>query len=91
MARRLLDRPDDEVVAAAKLERQTRRGPFARIALFLRQVMAELRKVVTPTRRELVNYTAVVLVFVAVIMGVVYLLDLAFSALVVFAFGSPTG
>lgn len=91
MARRLLDRPDDEVVAAAKLERQGRRGPIARIALFLRQVLAELRKVVTPTRRELVNYTVVVLVFVAVVMGIVYLLDTAFSALVIFAFGSPNG
>ena len=35
-------------------------GLFARIALFIRQVVAELRKVVTPTRSELVNYTIVV-------------------------------
>ena len=87
MARRLLDTPGEDVVAVARLERQARRGPFARIALFLRQVVAELRKVVTPTRRELVTYTAVVLGFVVVMMAIVYVLDLGFSALVVFLFG----
>ena len=87
MARRLLDTPGEDVVAVAKLERQARRGPFARIALFLRQVVAELRKVVTPTRRELVTYTAVVLGFVVVMMAIVYALDFGFSALVVFLFG----
>jgi len=87
VARRLLDTPGEDVVAVARLERQARRGPFARIALFLRQVVAELRKVVTPTRRELVTYTAVVLGFVVVMMAIVYVLDLGFSALVVFLFG----
>ena len=90
MARRLLDTPGEDVVAVAKLERQARRGPFARIALFLRQVVAELRKVVTPTRRELVTYTAVVLGFVGVMMAIVYVLDLGFSALVVFLFGGAS-
>jgi preprotein translocase subunit SecE len=89
VARRLLDTPGEDV-AVAKLERQARRGPFARIALFLRQVIAELRKVVAPTRRELVTYTAVVLGFVVVMMAVVYVLDLAFSALVVFLFGGAS-
>ena len=87
MARRTLDEPGEDVVAVARLERQARRGPFARIALFLRQVVAELRKVVTPTWRELVTYTGVVLGFVVVMMAIVYVLDLAFSALVVFVFG----
>ena len=90
MARRLLDTPGEDVVAVAKLERQARRGPFARIALFLRQVVAELRKVVTPTRRELVTYTAVVLGFVVVMMAIVYVLDLGLSALVVFLFGGAS-
>ena len=87
MARRVLDEPGEDVVAVAKLERQARRGPFARIALFLRQVVAELRKVVTPTWRELVTYTAVVLGFVVVMMAIVYVLDLGLSALVVLLFG----
>ena len=87
MARRVLDEPGEDVVAVAKLERQARRGPFARIALFLRQVVAELKKVVTPTWRELVTYTGVVLGFVVVMMAIVYVLDIAFGALVVFVFG----
>ena len=41
-----------------------KRGFFARIALFLRQVVDELRKVVTPTREELVKLTGIVLAFV---------------------------
>jgi preprotein translocase subunit SecE len=90
VARRLLDTPGEDVVAVAKLERQARRGPFARIALFLRQVVAELRKVVTPTRRELVTYTAVVLGFVVVMMAIVYVLDIGLSALVVFLFGGAS-
>jgi preprotein translocase subunit SecE len=90
VARRLLDTPGEDVVAVAKLERQARRGPFARIALFLRQVVAELRKVVTPTRRELVTYTAVVLGFVVIMMAIVYALDIGFSALVVFLFGGAS-
>ena len=87
MARRMLDEPGEDVVAVAKLERQARRGPFARIALFLRQVVAELKKVVTPTWRELVTYTGVVLGFVVVMMAIVYVLDIAFGALVVAVFG----
>jgi preprotein translocase subunit SecE len=90
VARRLLDTPGEDVVAVAKLERQARRGPFARIALFLRQVIAELRKVVTPTRRELVTYTGVVLGFVIVMMAIVYVLDIGFSALVVLLFGGAS-
>lgn len=90
MARRVLDQPGEDVVAVAKLERQARRGPFARIALFLRQVVAELRKVVTPTWRELVTYTAVVLAFVVIMMTIVYALDFVSSAIVVFVFGNPS-
>ena len=54
-------------------------GFFARVALFFRQMIGELKKVVTPTRSELVNYTLVVLVFVAIVMLIVTLLDLAFG------------
>ncbi len=59
-----------------------RRGPFARLALFFRQVIAELRKVVRPTRSELITYTTVCLVFVCVVMAFVAGLDLALGALV---------
>lgn len=51
-------------------------------ATFLRQVVAELRKVVWPTQQQLVTYFFVVLVFVTVVMVLVTLLDLAFGELV---------
>ena len=62
-------------------------GLFARIALFLRQVIGELRKVVTPTRKELINMTIVVLVFVVIMMAIVTGLDLAFGKAVLWIFG----
>lgn len=51
-------------------------------ALFYRQSVSELRKVVWPTRPQLVTYTIVVLVFVAIMMALIFALDQAFSALV---------
>ena len=63
------------------------RGPFARIGLFLRQVVAELKKVVWPTRRMLLTYTAVVLVFVCIMIAIVSVLDLVFGQVVFWVFG----
>jgi preprotein translocase subunit SecE len=64
-----------------------RAGFFARIALFVRQVIGELKKVVAPTRKELINYTLVVLVFVVIMMLIVTVLDLAFGTGVSWLFG----
>lgn len=44
-------------------------------ALFVRQVVSELRKVIWPTRKELVTYTAVSLVFVLIMVAIVSVLD----------------
>ncbi len=89
MAKNVIDEPSEDVVANAKKDRAQRRGPFARIALFIRQVFGELRKVVTPTRRELFSYTAVVLVFVVIMMAIVAGLDFGFGWLVNLVFGNP--
>lgn len=48
---------------------------FARIALFVRQIVAELGKVVTPTRSELGTYFVVVLVFLVIAMAFVTAID----------------
>jgi preprotein translocase subunit SecE len=90
VARKVIDEPSEDLVANAKKERAARRSPFARVALFLRQVLGELRKVVTPTRRELFSYTGVVLVFVVIMMAIVSGLDYAFSWLVSIVFGDGT-
>jgi preprotein translocase subunit SecE len=55
--------------------------------LFYRQVVAELRKVIWPTRNELVTYTTVSLVFVLLVVGIVFGLDNAFSWVVLRLFG----
>lgn len=81
----------DVVVASSDAPRQKRANVFARIALFIRQVFAELRKVVTPTRQELVKFTGVVLGFVIVMMALVYGLDVLFVWVTTVVFGTPGG
>lgn len=63
------------------------RGKRTSPATFYRQVVAELRKVVWPTQQQLITYFVVVLVFVAVVMTIVSLLDLGFGKLVFALFG----
>jgi len=63
------------------------RGLFGRVALFVRQVVSELRRVVTPTLEELRRYTIVVLIFVAVMMAIVFAFDLTFTRLAQIVFG----
>lgn len=67
--------------------RQRRVSPFRRAGRFLREVVAELRKVIWPTRRQLTRYTLVVLVFVSIMVAVVAGLDLLFAKGVGFLFG----
>ena len=62
-------------------------GLWARMTLFLRQMVAELRKVIWPTRKELITYTWVVIVFVAVFTAIVGVFDLVFTRLVLQVFG----
>ena len=54
---------------------------------FVREVRDELRKVVWPTRKELVTYTTVSLIFILVMVGIVTSLDYGFTKLVLVLFG----
>jgi preprotein translocase subunit SecE len=56
-------------------------------ALFIRQVAAELRKVIWPTRNELVTYTAAALTFIVFMSVIVLTLDWAFTKLMFWFFG----
>jgi preprotein translocase subunit SecE len=56
-----------------------RRNPITRVSLFVRQVVAELRKVIWPTRTELVTYTVVSVTFVVFMIAFVALMDYAFT------------
>ncbi len=83
------DEPRGEIISAGGAAGVKKLGFFGRIALFFRQVIGELRKVVTPTRKELVKFTLVVLVFVVIVMAIVSGLDTAFSWLTSQVFGVP--
>ena len=66
-----------------------KRGFFGRIILFVRQIIAELRKVVVPTRKELIRFTITVLVFVIIMMALVYGMDVLFVWIASYVFGVP--
>ena len=65
-------------------ERKRRTGPV----IFTKQVVDELRKVRWPTRRELVTYTIVVMVFVVMVLAYVSLLDFAFGEAITWLYGT---
>ena len=85
MATNLPDENESDLVSSDNADKP--KGFFARVMVFLRQVVDELRKVVTPTRSELVNYTVVVLVFVVIVMAIITVLDLLFGWAVSWVFG----
>ncbi len=65
-----------------------RPGRLKRLVTFFRQVIAELRKVIWPTRNELLTYTSVVLVFVLFMVVIVSIYDFLFSQGVLKVFGN---
>jgi preprotein translocase subunit SecE len=58
------------------------------LSWFLCGVSAELRKVIWPTRNQMVTYTIVVLVFVSFMVALVAGLDYVFAQAVLFLFGT---
>ncbi len=67
--------------------RAAKRAPRTTPAVFFRQMVAELRKVIWPTRKELVTYTIVCMVFVLFMVIFVTALDYGFTKLVIWVFG----
>ncbi|WP_018156936.1 preprotein translocase subunit SecE [Demetria terragena] len=59
---------------------------FARFFLYVRQVIDEMRKVVWPTRNELVQYTIVVVIFLCIVMAYIIGVDEVFKRLVSWLF-----
>jgi preprotein translocase subunit SecE len=60
---------------------------FSRIRTYVREVVAELRKVIYPGRQQLLTYTVVVLVFVAVVVAIVAGLDYGLTKAILAIFG----
>jgi preprotein translocase subunit SecE len=78
---------ENAIEEAPRTREGASRNPFMRLWTFLKEVLVELRKVVTPTRKELIRYTLVVLVFVVFMMLLVSGLDLLFGSFVGWMFG----
>jgi preprotein translocase subunit SecE len=73
---------NDDVRSSGDVVRTTGSKPARTSPVtFYRQVVAELRKVVWPTREQLITYFFVVMVFVIVMMTLVSLLDLGLGKL----------
>ncbi|MEV5884158.1 preprotein translocase subunit SecE [Streptomyces sp. NPDC052020] len=87
-----IDMPDaqDEAPDSKKTRKggkRAKKGPLKRLALFYRQIVAELRKVVWPSRNQLTSYTTVVIIFVAIMIGLVTVIDYGLSNAAKYVFG----
>jgi len=63
------------------------RNPITYVVNFLKEVVGELRKVIWPNRKQMVNYTTVVLVFLAFMVAMIGFADLGLGKLVMLVFG----
>jgi preprotein translocase subunit SecE len=74
-----------------KAKKKTSSGPSRNPILFvwnyLKQVVAELRKVIWPNRKQMVSYTTVVLLFLAFMVALIGGVDLGLAKLVLWVFG----
>ena len=63
------------------------RNPFLFVWTYMQQVVAELRKVIWPNRKQMVSYTTVVLIFLAFMVALIGGVDLGLAKLVTLVFG----
>jgi preprotein translocase subunit SecE len=66
---------------------ESRGNPIAFALTYIKQVVAELRKVIWPNRKQMVTYTTVVLVFLAFMVTLIGGVDLGLAKLVTLIFG----
>jgi preprotein translocase subunit SecE len=64
-----------------------RANPIVFLYSYLKQVVAEMRKVIWPNRKQMVTYTSVVLAFLAFMVALVGLADFGLTKLVLLVFG----
>jgi preprotein translocase subunit SecE len=60
---------------AAEKKKAEKKGIWKTITQFLRDVRIEMKKVIWPSRPEVINYTLVVLITVAVVASYILVLD----------------
>jgi preprotein translocase subunit SecE len=78
-------------MTATRTESPSARPPAGGVggkpARFVRESVSEMRKVLWPSRSELVTYGAVVIVFVVIMVAIVAGLDIGFAKLILVVFG----
>jgi preprotein translocase subunit SecE len=76
--------------AKAKKAKKTgpSRNPIMFVVNYLQQVVAELRKVIWPNRKQMVSYTTVVLTFLVFMVALISGTDLGLARLVSLVFGT---
>ena len=62
-------------------------APVKFVINYIKQVIAELRKVIWPNRKQMVSYTSVVLVFLVFMVALIGVVDLGLAKLVLLVFG----
>ena len=86
-----LYRPDGSLLPVAEWPDVWRRGLVAGVEVNEErvgtEVVAELRKVIWPNRKQMVSYTTVVLAFLAFMVTMIGLVDLGLAKLVLLVFG----
>ena len=79
--------PNEGAASVEADAKTTKNGFWSRIVQFVRQVIAELKKVVWPTRDELTTFFVVVIVFVLAMMVFSGVVDVITAWLVTKVFG----
>jgi len=84
---------DDDVRKKAKKSKKAKKpgdsssNPLLFVLNYLKQVVAELRKVIWPNRKQMGSYTSVVLAFLVFMVTLIGLVDLGWAKLVLLVFG----
>jgi preprotein translocase subunit SecE len=83
-----------EADAKAKKDKKAKKAkaaagpnPIVFVYNYLKQVVAELRKVIWPNRKQMITYTSVVLAFLVFMVTLIGLADLGLAKLVLLVFG----
>ena len=74
-------------VKTARKSDEPSNNPFVFVFNYLKQVVAELRKVIWPNRKQMGTYTSVVLAFLVFMVTLIGLVDLGLAKLVLLVFG----
>ena len=61
--------------------KDTQPGPFSKIVRYFKDLKSEFKKIVWPSKKQIINNTLVVIVCMAVVALIIWLLDWAFISL----------